>query len=126
MYALFAEICYGEVMKKNLKNFWEGKVSFGQSFWLWYFIGGSALSIPFFVITDESIDASTGIALFTILYFIFFACALIFLIIGAWKSAENYKKIKKKKKQGSGWAIAGQIYIVLATLRGVVEMIKSF
>ena len=43
----------------------------------------------------------------------------------AWKSAENYKKIKKKKKQGSGWAIAGQIYIVLATLRGVVEMIKT-
>ena len=113
-------------MKKNFKKFWDGKVSFGQSFWLWYFIGGSALSIPFFVITDESIDASTGIALFTILYFIFFACALIFLIIGAWKSAENYKKIKKKKKQGAGWAIAGQIYIVLATLRGVVEMIKSF
>ena len=54
-------------MKKNFKNFWEGKVSFGQSFWLWYFIGGSALSIPFFFITDESIDASTGIALFTIL-----------------------------------------------------------
>ena len=126
MYALFAEICYGEVMKKNLKNFWEGKVSFGQSFWLWYFIGGSALSIPFFVISDESIESSAGLGLFTILYFIFFVCALIFLIIGAWKSAENYKKIKKKKKQGSGWTIAGQIYIGLATLRGVVEMIKLF
>ena len=85
-------------MKKNLKNFWEGKVSFGQSFWLWYIIGGSALSIPFFVISDESIESSAGHALFTILYFIFFVCALIFLIIGAWKSAENYKKIKKKKK----------------------------
>ena len=113
-------------MKKNLKNFWEGKVSFGQSFWLWYFIGGSALSIPFFVISDESLESSVGLSLFIILYFIFFVCALIFLIIGAWKSAENYKKIKKKKKQGSGWAITGEIYIVLATLRGVVEVIKLF
>ena len=82
-------------MKRNLKQFWEGKVSFGQSFWLWYFIGGSILSIPFFVITDASIDSSTGIALFTTLYFIFFICVLIFLISGTWKSAENYKKIKK-------------------------------
>ena len=72
MYALFAEICYGKVMKKNLKNFWEGKVSFGQSFWLWYFIGGSVLSIPFFVISDESIESSAGLGLFIILYFIFF------------------------------------------------------
>ena len=111
-------------MKKNLKIFWEGKVSFGQSFWLWYFIGGSVISIPFFVISEESINSSVGLSLFIILYFIFFVCALIFLIIGAWKSAENYKKIKKKKKQGSGWAIAGQIYIGLATLQGVVEMIK--
>ena len=57
---------------------------------------------------------------------LFFICALIFLIIGTWKSAENYKKIKNKKKLGSGWAIAGQIYISLATLRGVVEIIKTF
>ena len=113
-------------MKHNLKQFWEGKVSFGQSFWLWYFIGGTILSIPFFVITDASIDSSAGLGLFIILYFIFFICALIFLIIGAWKSAENYKKIKKKKKQGSGWAIGGQIYIALATLRGIVELIKTF
>lgn len=113
-------------MKKNLKNFWEGKVFYGQSFWLWYFIGGSALSIPFFLTTDEAIDSSTGVALFTLVYFIFFICALIFLIIGTWKSAENYKIKQKNKNKGSGWAIAGQIYIALATFRGGVEMIKMF
>ena len=113
-------------MKKKLKTFWEGKVSFGQSFWLWYFIGGSALGIPFYIITDDSIDSSAGLGFFIIIYFLFFIRALIFLIIGTWKSAENYKKIKNKKKLGSGWAIAGQIYISLATLRGVVEIIKTF
>jgi len=113
-------------MNKSLKNFWNGKVSFGQSFWLWYFIGGSVLAIPFYIITDDSIDSSVGLSLFIILYFLFFISVLIFLIIGTWKSAENYKKIKKKKKLGSGWAIAGQIYISLATLRGVAELFKNF
>jgi len=111
-------------LKKKLKNFWEGKVSYAQSFWLWYFVGGSVLSLPLFLISDETIDSSSGAALFTTIYFIFFVCTLVFLIIGTWKSAVNYKKIKKKKKQGTGWAIAGQVYISLATVRGVVELIK--
>ena len=113
-------------MKKSLKFFWEGKVSYGQSFWLWYFVGGSLLSIPFFFITDEAIDSSAGVTLFTIIYFILFICAIIFLVIGTWRSAENYKRIQKNKNKGSGWAIAGQIYLALTTLRGAVEIIKMF
>ena len=45
-------------MKKNLKIFGKVKLSYGQSFWLWYFIIGSALSLPFFLTTDEAIDSS--------------------------------------------------------------------
>ena len=101
-------------------------MSYAQSFWLWYFIGGSVLSIPFFLITDEAINSSTGAVLFTFIYFILFICALIFLIIGTWRSAENYKRIQKNKNKGSGWAIAGQIYLALATLRGAIEIFKMF
>ena len=103
-----------------------GKVSYAQSFWLWYFVGSSVLSIPFFLITDEAITSSTGVGLFTLIYFILFICALIFLIIGTWRSAENYKRIQKNKNKGSGWAIAGQIYLALATLRGAIEIFKMF
>ena len=66
-------------IKKNLKKFWAGKISFGKSFWLWYFVGGSILSIPFFLITDSAIDSSTGVAVFTVLYFLFFIITLLFL-----------------------------------------------
>jgi hypothetical protein len=112
-------------IKKNLKKFWAGKISFGKSFWLWYFVGGSILSIPFFLITDSAIDSSTGVAAFTVLYFLFFIITLLFLIIGTWKSAENYKKNKKKKKQGYAWAIAAQVYITLSLIRGIAELIKN-
>ena len=52
--------------------------------------------------------------------------AIIFLMIGSYKSAQEYKKIKKKKKQGSGWGTAAQVYIILSAIRGFVEMIKIF
>ena len=113
-------------MNKSLKNFLTGKVSYAQSFWLWYFVGSTVLSIPFYLITDEAITSSTGVGLFTLIYFILFICALIFLIIGTWRSAENYKRIQKNKNKGSGWAIAGQIYLALATLRGAIEIFKMF
>ena len=99
-------------MMKSFKNFWEGKVSFVQSFWFYYFIGGTVISFPLY--------KEPG--LFVNFYLIFFLCAIIFLCVVTWKSAENYKKVKKKKKQGSGWATAGQIYISLATIYLIAGM----
>ena len=41
------------------------------------------------------------------------------------KSAQEYKKIKKKKKLGAGWGIAAQVYIILSAIRVFVELVKG-
>ena len=112
-------------MQKEIKKFWQGKVSLGVSFWVWYVIGGGVLSLPFWVIPDAALDSS-GLAIFMIFYLIFMLVAVIFLMMGVWRSAEEYKKIKRKKKQGAGWGTAAQVYIILSAIRGFVEIIKIF
>ena len=84
-------------MKKEIKKFSQGKVSLGVSFWVWYIIGGGVLSLPFWIIPEAAL-ASEGWAAFMILYFIFMLGVVIFLMTGVWRSAEEYKKIKRKKK----------------------------
>ena len=110
-------------MQKEIKKFWQGKVSLGVSFWVWYVIGGGVLSLPFWVIPDAALDAS-GLAIFMIFYFIFMLVAVIFLMMGVWRSAEEYKKIKRKKKQGAGWGMAAQVYIVLSVIRMVLGLVQ--
>ena len=88
-------------MKKEIKKFSQGKVSLGVSFWVWYIIGGGVLSLPFWIIPEAAL-ASEGWAAFMILYFIFMLGVVIFLMTGVWRSAEEYKKIKRKKKTRCG------------------------
>ena len=111
-------------MKKELSKFWNGKVSFGQSFWLWYMIGTTVLSLPFWLVPDVAYESDTTAGIMG-LYFIILLAVVIFVIIGTWKSAEEYKKIKQRKKQGSGWAIAGQVYIVFHIISFVRAMITG-
>ena len=109
-------------MKKEIKKFSQGKVSLGVSFWVWYVIGGGVLSLPFWIIPDAALD-SEGWASFMILYFIFMLGVIIFLMMGVWRSAEEYKKIKRKKKQGAGWGMAAQVYIVLHVINVVLKLV---
>ena len=112
-------------MKKEIKKFWEGKVSLGRSFWLWYFVGGTVITLPAFLVPDSALESDSAVIIF-ILYIVFMLVAIIFLMIGSFKSAQEYKKIKRKKKQGAGWGTAAQVYIILSAIRGFVEMIKIF
>ena len=112
-------------MKKEIKKFWEGKVSLGRSFWLWYVVGGTVITLPGLLIPDSALESDSAVIIF-ILYIVFMLVAIIFLMIGSYKSAQEYKKIKRKKKQGSGWGTAAQVYIILSAIRGFVEMIKIF
>ena len=59
-----------------------------------------------------------------ILYFIFMLGVIIFLMMGVWRSAEEYKKIKRKKKQGAGWGMAAQVYIVLSVINMVLKLVR--
>ena len=112
-------------MKKEIKKFWEGKVSLGRSFWLWYVVGGTVITLPGLLIPDSALESDSATIIF-ILYIVFMLVAIIFLMIGSFKSAQEYKKIKRKKKQGAGWGTAAQVYIILSAIRGFVEIIKIF
>ena len=109
-------------MQKEIKKFWQGKVSLGVSFWVWYIIGGGVLSLPFWIIPDAALN-QVGWVAFLIAYFIFMLVAIIFLMMGVCRSAEEYKKIKRKKKQGAGWGMAAQVYIVLAVINLVLKLV---
>ena len=109
-------------MKKELKLYWEGKVSYGFSYWVWLTLIGSVISIPAFL-SDSYWDVY---ALQMSVYVIFLLVAKVYLIVGTWRSAEIYKKNKQKKKQSAIWAYIGQISIVLSVIRTIPEFLKGF
>ena len=110
-------------MKKEIKKFWQGKVSLGKSFWLWYVVGGTIITLPAWLVPDSSLE-STFSALIFVLYSLCSVVVVILLMIGTFKSAQEYRKIKKKKKQGQGWGIAAQAYIIISGIRIFAEVIK--
>ena len=82
--------------KKDLKNFWEGKISYGYSYWVCYTIIGSIISLPaFFVFEDKYIDsASIALIFILMIYLGLLIVSKIYLVVGTWRSAELYKKLK--------------------------------
>ena len=111
-------------MKNEIKKFWQGKVSLGKSFWLWYVAGGTILTLPAWLVPDSSLESTFSLLIF-VLYSLCSVVVVILLMIGTFKSAQEYKKIKKKKKQGAGWGIAAQVYIILSAIRVFVELVKG-
>ena len=107
---------------KELKFFWEGKVSYGISFWVYFVLIATLISIPGFA--PDVYWEIYPIAM--PLYTIFLLVAKIYLIVGTWRSAEKYKILKKKKKQSAFWAYAGQFYILLSIIQKVGYMIRGF
>ena len=118
-------------IKKILKPYWQGKVSYGYSFWIYLTLLNGVLSIPAmylgYGLTDSDWNNMSDIALAgAYIYFIFLLAAKIYFIVGTWRSAENYKVLKKRKKQGAAWAYIGQFYIILSIIRGVMMMVNEF
>ena len=112
-------------MKNEIKKFWLGKISLGKSFWLWYFVGGTILTLPAWLVPDTSLQSTSSISIF-LLYSLSVLVVVIFLMIGTFKSAQEYRKIKKKRKKSGGWGIAAQAYIILSGVRIFVELVKLF
>lgn len=102
-----------------IKKFFNGDVDLTTSFWGVYFGAGLVLGLLSFAI--EKNETLAGLyALFILLPF------TIYAMIGTWRSANKYKIEKQKKKEGTGWGTAAQVYIALSVFRGVVEIIKEF
>ena len=109
--------------KKDLMHFWQGKVSYGFSYWVCLTIIGTIISLPsLYFFSDQVIESATGILLLIlILYFLFVIVSQIYLIVGTWRSAEFYKAQKRKLKQSLIWGYLGQITIVLSIIRKFAE-----
>ena len=80
-------------MKKELTLYWEGKVSYGFSYWVWLTLIGTIISLPAFL-PDAYWDTYL-IPMF--LYVVFLFAGRIFLIVGTWRSAEKYKIVPRLK-----------------------------
>lgn len=81
---------------------------------------GIIASIIFIILEKNKNDVLVG------LFSIFILAMYVYLYIGTWRSAENYKKEKIRKKLGYGWAIAAQVAMVLGIISFIVELIKAF
>ena len=101
-------------------KFFRGNLSLAISYWGFLFSWGVIASIIFVILEKSKDDDLVG------LFSIFTLALYVYLYIGTWRSAENYKKEKIKKKLGYGWAIAAQVAMVLGIIRFVVEFIKAF
>ncbi|MDA7831744.1 hypothetical protein N9A34_00405 [Candidatus Pelagibacter sp.] len=106
-------------MKKELTLYWEGKVSYGFSYWVWLTLIGTIISLPAFL-PDAYWDAY---AMPMLLYVVFLFAGKIFLIVGTWRSAEKYKMQKQKKKLSAFWAYVGQASIILSIISTAAELI---
>jgi len=109
--------------KKNLiqqvKDFWSGKINLGPSFWVVFMIGGTIVTIPSFIATDEYIDTLGSFGLVTlIIYFLFQYSYLIIAYVGTWRSASNYKP----KSNQWPWGTIAKIYIALNAIRAIVVL----
>ena len=101
-------------------KFFRGNLSLAISYWGFLFSWGVIASVIFIILEKSKDDILVG------LFSIFTLALYVYLYIGTWRSAENYKKEKIKKKLGYGWAIAAQVVMVLGIIRFVVEFIKAF
>ena len=112
--------------KKNLiqhvKYFWSGKINLGPSFWIVFMIGGTIVTIPSFIATDEYIDTLDSFGLIAlIVFYLFQYLYLIVAYVGTWRSASNYKP---KINQWWPWGTIAKIYIALNAIRGIVMLLN--
>lgn len=112
-------------MVNFIKNFWQGKQPLVKSFWLFYFllfIFSSYLLDFIFILLGEIYQVKTEDILFVlpdknlylflvVLTYVLLDLAIyIWALVGTWRSASNYKKIKKNKIP---WGTLTKISLVL-------------
>lgn len=113
--------------KNFVKKYLNGEKSLTFSFWIVSVLGLSVLSIPNYIILskgDQFFETmSDTSALLYIIYILFIFVSSIFIFIGLWKSASNYIKMKKVKKQSALWGYLSYVYIILSIIRSINVMV---
>jgi hypothetical protein len=99
-----------------LKDFYQGKIGLGFSYWIVYGIGNFITGIVKFLVS--------GTPSYTMLWNIVYVAFYVFSLIGTWRSADNYKAVKIKAKTSYLWANVAYVLLVLQTLQTIVFLIK--
>ncbi len=109
-------------LKKIFIKFWQGRISYGYSYWVGLTLVSALISIPAILFTEESLNrfSDTQIVFFST-YIILNLLSQIYLIVGTWRSAEYYKLEKKRKKQSLIWGYLGQFTIVVSIIKTLAE-----
>ena len=112
-------------MVNFIKNFWQGKKPLVKSFWLFYFLLFiftsilqdfifNLLGVIYQVKTEDVLivllDKNLYLFLFVMTYVLLDLAIYIWALVGTWRSASNYKKIKKNKIP---WGTLTKIFLVL-------------
>lgn len=109
-----------------IKELWQGKRSLVESYWIWWVIVGGVLSLPlYFFVASASIDDTVGQIVMEYIYMLFFFCVLSLIMVGNWRSAREYKKVRKEKNQGTVWGTVVQVLVVLAVIRLIVTIAQE-
>jgi hypothetical protein len=103
-----------------LLRFFRGELSLAVSYWLW--LGGVGVVMTLALTLMEKNRASDELVGISSLFFL---AVYIYLYIGTWRSAENYKTEKKKQKLGYGWATTAQVLMIIGIIRFFVELFKE-
>jgi len=95
-----------------MKKFINGELPLTTSFWGFYFTTNFIIRIFLRLLPKDNLSNEAGFIIYLI-----YSCYLFFTVIGAWKSATNYSKNKKKKKiSGVNWGIVAQVWLTLTII----------
>jgi hypothetical protein len=112
--------------KKLIVNIWRGDHDFRKTFWIYYVLIGTVLSIPTYLIDFYYESIGEILALFLLIYIVIFYVYIFFAMVGTWKAATKYNLLKKKKKDSAFWGYAAKTYLVLTALNVLREIISPF
>ena len=115
-----------EPSAKVLKQVWKGEFDFKITFWVFYVLIGTILTIPLYLAEIYYDSIGEILALFSLLYILVFYAYIIFAIVGSWRASSKYIQLKKKKKDSAFWGYAAKVYVVLNALNAVREIILIF
>ena len=98
-----------------MKKFFNGELPLITSFWGIYFGTNFVIRIILRLMPKDNISYPDHLA--GLIIFLVYSCYLFFTVIGAWRSATNYSKNKKKKKiSGVNWGIVAQVWLTLTVI----------
>ena len=115
-----------EPSAKVLKQVWKGEFDFKRTFWVFYVLIGSILSIPNFLMEIYYDSMGEILALLALVYVLAYFAYIFYAMIGTWRAATKYNQLKKKKKDSAFWGYAAKTYLVLTGLNVLREIISPF